>query len=390
MGWRKSVPMKIGITCYPTYGGSGVVATELGIELAQRGHEVHFITYSLPIRLTEAHANIHFHEVNVSQYPLFQYPPYDLALATRMAEVADLHNLDLLHVHYAIPHSVSALLAKQMLATARNGSRRKLPFVTTLHGTDITLVGLDRSYLPITRFSIEQSDGVTAISNYLRDRTVKEFEVENEIKVIHNFVNCDLYRRDPNAADDRGIYAKPDERILVHLSNFRPVKRVQDVVEIFDRVQKKVPSKLLMIGDGPDRSTAEWLAKKKKIQDKVIFLGKADNIHQKLPVADLMLMPSELESFGLAALEGMACKVPAIATNVGGVPELIDHGQNGYLAEVGDVETMAKYAIDILSDEAKLRNMGEAARFEAQARFCSSKIILRYEEFYARVLERSL
>jgi N-acetyl-alpha-D-glucosaminyl L-malate synthase BshA len=285
---------------------------------------------------------------------------------------------------------VSALLAKQMLANARNGSKRKLPFVTTLHGTDITLVGLDRSYLPITRFSIEQSDGVTAISNYLRDRTVKEFEVENEIKVIHNFVNCDLYRRDPKASDDRSLYAKPDERVLVHLSNFRPVKRVQDVVEIFDRVQKKVPSKLLMIGDGPDRSTAEWLAKKKKIQDKIIFLGKADNIHEKLPVADLMLMPSELESFGLAALEGMACKVPAIATNVGGVPELIDHEQTGYLANVGDVETMAKYAIDLLSDEAKLRNMGEAARFEAQARFCASKIILRYEEFYARVLERSL
>ncbi|MEO6120232.1 MAG: N-acetyl-alpha-D-glucosaminyl L-malate synthase BshA [Terriglobales bacterium] len=382
--------MKIGITCYPTYGGSGVVATELGIELAQRGHEVHFITYSLPIRLTEAHANIHFHEVNVSQYPLFQYPPYDLALATRMAEVADIYQLDLLHVHYAIPHSVSALLAKQMLANARNGSKRKLPFVTTLHGTDITLVGLDRSYLPITRFSIEQSDGVTAISNYLRDRTLKEFEVENEIKVIHNFVNCDLYTRNSATADDRALYAKPDERILVHLSNFRPVKRVQDVIEIFDRVQKKIPSKLVMMGDGPERSTAEWMAKKKKIQDKIIFLGKADNIHEKLPVADLMLMPSELESFGLAALEGMACKVPAIATNVGGVPELIDHGATGFLAEVGDVDTMSKYAIDILSDEAKLRNMGEAARFEAQSRFCSSKIILRYEEFYARVLERSL
>ncbi|HUQ49143.1 MAG TPA: N-acetyl-alpha-D-glucosaminyl L-malate synthase BshA [Terriglobales bacterium] len=382
--------MKIGITCYPTYGGSGVVATELGIELAQRGHEIHFISYSLPIRLTEAHANIHFHEVNVSQYPLFQYPPYDLALATRMAEVADTYNLDLLHVHYAIPHSVSALLAKQMLATARNGSKRKLPFVTTLHGTDITLVGLDRSYLPITRFSIEQSDGVTAISNYLRERTLKEFDVQNEIKVIHNFVNCDLYRRDGAAAEDRALYAKPDERILVHLSNFRPVKRVLDVVEIFDRVQKKLPSKLLMIGDGPERSNAEWMAKKKGIQDKVIFLGKADNIHEKLPVADLMLMPSELESFGLAALEGMACKVPAIATNVGGVPELITHKENGYLAEVGDVDTMSKYAIEVLTDDAKLKNMGEAARFEAQSRFCSSKIILRYEEFYARVLERSL
>src|SRR3954468_19929951 len=234
-------PMKIGITCYPTYGGSGVVATELGIELAERGHDIPFILYSQPIRLIEDHPRIHFHEVVVSQYPLFQYPPYDLALATRMAEVADIYSLDLLHVHYAIPHSVSALLAKQMIASARNGASRKLPFVTTLHGTDITLVGLDRSYLPITRFSIEQSDGVTAISDYLKERTVKEFDVQNEINVIPNFVNCDLYNRSNKHADDRERYAQPNEHILVHLSNFRPVKRVCDVVEIFDRVQKRVP-----------------------------------------------------------------------------------------------------------------------------------------------------
>jgi L-malate glycosyltransferase len=381
--------MKIGITCYPTYGGSGVVATELGIELAQRGHEVHFISYSQPIRLTEFGPGLHYHEVSVSQYPLFQYPPYDLALATRMAEVADIHQLDLLHVHYAIPHSVSALLAKQMLANARNGSRRKLPFVTTLHGTDITLVGLDRSYLPITRFSIEQSDGVTAISKYLRERTLQEFDVQNPIEVIYNFVNCDVYTRAKSTSDERAQYADPGERILVHLSNFRPVKRVHDVVEVFDRINKRVPSRLLMIGDGPDRSSAEWLARKKCLQDRVFFLGKQDNVQSKLAISDLMLMPSELESFGLAALEGMACKVPSIATNVGGVPELIDHGKSGFLTAVGDVETMAKHGIEVLSDDNKLREMGELARFEAQSRFCSTKIIAQYEAFYARVLERS-
>ena len=381
--------MKIGITCYPTYGGSGVVATELGIELAQRGHEVHFISYSQPIRLTELQPNIHFHEVSVSTYPLFQYPPYDLALATRMAEVAEIYALDLLHVHYAIPHSVSAYLAKQMLANARNGNKKKLPVVTTLHGTDITLVGLDRSYLPITRFSIEQSDGVTAISRYLKDRTVQEFDIQREIAVIYNFVNCDLYTRSAATAQDREQYATADERILVHLSNFRPVKRVLDVVEIFDGVQKQVPSRLLMIGDGPDRSAAEWLVKSKGLKDRVYFLGKTDQVQNKLAIADLMLMPSELESFGLAALEAMACKVPSIATNGGGVPELIDHEKTGFLCEVGDVKAMTKHAIDLLSDSKRLKDMGELARFEAQSRFCSTKIIAKYEEFYARVLERS-
>jgi L-malate glycosyltransferase len=379
--------MKIGITCYPTYGGSGVVATELGLELAQRGHEIHFISYSQPIRLTGPQPNIHYHEVEVSRYPLFDYPPYDLALATRMAEVAELYDLDLLHVHYAIPHSVSAMLARQMLAAS--GSHRKLPFVTTLHGTDITLVGLDRSYLPITRFSIEQSDGVSAISNYLRDRTVKEFDIKNPIQVIYNFVNCELYRRDPEWAKRRSDYGSSNEKILVHLSNFRPVKRLTDVVEIFDRVQKKIPSKLLLIGDGPDRSRAEWLAVQKGIHEHVLFLGKQDRVHEKLAVADIMLLPSELESFGLAALEAMACEVVPIATRVGGIPEVIEHGKGGYLADVGDVDTMANYAIELLSDDKRLAQMGKQARFEAESRFCSSEIIPQYEQFYRRVLERS-
>jgi len=378
--------MKIGITCYPTYGGSGVVATELGMELADRDHEVHFISYKQPIRLNTERPNIHFHEVDVFNYPLFEYPPYDLALATRMAEVAEIYSLDLLHVHYAIPHSVSALLARQMLAA--NGGRR-LPFVTTLHGTDITLVGTDRSYLPITRFSIEQSDGVTAISHYLRERTLQVFDIKRPVQVIYNFVNCDLYRRDPEIEKHRAEYANADERILVHLSNFRPVKRISDVVEIFDQVQREVPSRLLLIGDGPERSTAEWMVRRKGIQERVHFLGKQDRVHEKLAIADLMLMPSQLESFGLAALEGMACEVPAVATRVGGVPEVIDDGKTGLLADVGDVATMARQAIELLSDEARLRQMGKRARIAAQTRFCSTKIIPEYEQFYRCVLERA-
>src|SRR5215467_4764065 len=365
--------MKIGITCYPTYGGSGIVATELGLELARREHEVHFISYSQPIRLTGPEPNIHYHEVEVSRYPLFDYPPYDLALATRMAEVSQLYELDLLHVHYAIPHSVSALLAKQMLAATP--PRRKLPFVTTLHGTDITLVGLDRSYLPVTRFSIEQSDGVTAVSSYLRDRTIKVFDVKNKIEVIPNFVNCDEYLRKPEWLEQRREYAADSERILVHLSNFRPVKRVLDVVEIFDRVRKQIPSKLLLIGDGPDRSQAEWLAVQKGIHDHVLFLGKQDQIREKLALSDVLLLPSELESFGLAALEGMACEVVPIATRAGGIPEVIEHGVTGFLADVGHVDTMARYGIEMLDDESALREMGKRARQAAQARFCSSRII---------------
>jgi L-malate glycosyltransferase len=379
--------MKIGITCYPTYGGSGVVATELGIELAANGHEVHFVTYSQPFRLTGREQGIFYHEVPVSNYPLFEYPPYDLALATRMSEVAAYYELDLLHVHYAIPHSISAYLARQMLAE----KNRRLPFVTTLHGTDITLVGLDHSYLPITRFGIDQSDGVTAISNYLRDQTVQQFNVKREIEVVPNFVNCDVYTPlSPEAREiGRARFAEPGEKILIHLSNFRPVKRAVDSVEILASVVKEVPARLLLVGDGPDRSQAEWLARSKGIQDRIHFLGKQSSVNELLPLADLMLMPSEMESFGLVALEAMACLVPTIATRVGGIPELIDDGINGRLFPVGDIDGMARAAIDLLSDDAKLAELAVAGRRTAQQRYCASKIIPQYEEYYRRVLDRA-
>jgi L-malate glycosyltransferase len=378
-------PLKIGITCYPTYGGSGVVATELGIELAARGHEIHFITYSQPFRLTGREANIHFHEVAVTNYPLFEHPPYDLALATRMAEVAEFYSLDLLHVHYAIPHSVSALLARQMLASRG----RTLPFITTLHGTDITLVGLDPSYLPITRFGIEQSDGVTAISTYLSNTTHEAFNIATEIEVIPNFVNCDVYVRKPElVAAMRPRFATPHEKLLVHLSNFRPVKRVQDAVEVFARVAKALPARLMLIGDGPDRSIAEHLALRHQVQDRIHFLGKQDNVNELLPLADLMLMPSQMESFGLAALEAMACSVPTIGTRVGGVSELITDHVNGLLFEAGDVDSMARAAISLLKDEPRLQTMAQTARKTAQDRFCASRIIPLYENYYDRVLTR--
>jgi N-acetyl-alpha-D-glucosaminyl L-malate synthase BshA len=377
--------MRIGITCYPTYGGSGVVATELGIELAALGHQVHFISYSQPFRLNGREEGIFYHEVPVSSYPLFEFPPYDLALASRMVEVAEFNDLDLLHVHYAIPHSVSALLARQMLA-ARG---RRLPFVTTLHGTDITLVGLDRSYLPITRYSIQESDGVTAISNYLKEKTVESFEITRDIEVVTNFVNCDVYtpiKDEAQHAEARRRLAAPNEAILMHLSNFRPVKRLVDVVKIFARVARELPAQLVLVGDGPDRSAAEWLAHDLGIQARVHFLGKQERVNEILPLADILLMPSELESFGLAALEAMACKVPSVATRVGGVPELIDDGETGLLYNVGDVEGMATGVLSLLNDPARLSAMREAGRRTAQKRFCASLVVPQYVRYYEKVL----
>jgi N-acetyl-alpha-D-glucosaminyl L-malate synthase BshA len=377
--------MRIGITCYPTYGGSGVVATELGIELANLGHEVHFISYSQPFRLNERSEGIFYHEVAVSNYPLFEFPPYDLALASRMAEVAEFYDLDLLHVHYAIPHSVSALLARQMLA-ARG---RRLPFVTTLHGTDITLVGLDRGYLPITRHAIQESDGVTSISNYLKEKTVEDFGITRPIEVISNFVNCDVYvpiGEETTRAQARHHLAKPDEALLLHLSNFRPVKRVVDVVKIFARVVRETPALLVLMGDGPDRSAAEWLAHDLGIHTHVHFLGKQENVSELLPLADLLLLPSEMESFGLAALEAMACKVPPIATRVGGVPELVEDGVTGLLYEPGDVDAMARGALELLGNRERLAKMRDAARRAAQKRFCASLVVPRYVHYYEEVL----
>jgi N-acetyl-alpha-D-glucosaminyl L-malate synthase BshA len=374
--------MRIGITCYPTYGGSGVVATELGIELAARGHEIHFISYAPPIRMPANAERISFHEVEIANYPLFVHPPYTLALASKMLEVAETASLDLLHVHYAIPHSVSAQLARSMAAP------RRLPFITTLHGTDITLVGSDRSYLPITRYSIEQSDGVTAISHYLKNRTVDEFGIRNPIEVIPNFVNCDLYHRieDPRC---RALWAPNGEPILMHLSNFRPVKRVTDVVEIFALVREKMPAKLVMIGDGPDRGAAEYLVRQKKLGRDVFFLGKQDNVYEKVGLADVFLLPSDLESFGLAALEAMACEVPVVASDVGGLPEVVEHGVDGFLVPPRDVAAAAKYALDILSRADRGRSMGKQARINARKKYCANDIIPQYEAYYQKILNAS-
>jgi N-acetyl-alpha-D-glucosaminyl L-malate synthase BshA len=372
--------MKIGITCYPTYGGSGIVATELGLELADRGHEVHFITYANPIRLDATIPRIHYHEVEVSNYPLFQYPPYCLALASRMAEVAESYDLDLLHVHYAIPHSISAMLARQMLQATR-----PLPFITTLHGTDITLVGADPSYFKITKFSIEESDGISAISEDLRRHTVEVFDVRNEIRVIHNFVNCTTYAPEP---ERRGIerFAPNGEKLLIHLSNFRPVKRVQDCIRVLAEVRKHTDARLLMVGDGPERGPAEHLAWQLGVNRHVEFLGKQNQVERLIRLAHVLLMPSEMESFGLAALEAMACGVPAVGTRVGGVPELITDGEDGFLEKVGDIEGQATRVVELLTDEALHTRMAAAARETASTRFCTEKIIPLYEDYYEQIL----
>jgi L-malate glycosyltransferase len=367
--------VRIGITCYPTYGGSGIVATELGLELADRGHEIHFITYANPIRLYDR-PDIFYHEVEVSNYPLFQYPPYCLALASRMADVATEYDLDLLHVHYAIPHSVSAMLARGMMSKRR----RHLPFVTTLHGTDITLVGLDRSYFSITKYSIEESDGVTSISADLQKQTVEVFGVTKPIEVIHNFVNLALYCPLKEPTGNR----RPR---LIHVSNFRPVKRVLDCIRILAGVRTSVDAELWMVGDGPDRGAAERLANELGLIGHVRFLGKRNDVPALLRDADILLMPSEMESFGLAALEGMASGVVPVGTRVGGVPELIDDGRTGILCETGDVEGMAARIAAILEDEPGRQAMAAAARREAEQRFSTELIIPRYEDLYRRVIQ---
>jgi N-acetyl-alpha-D-glucosaminyl L-malate synthase BshA len=365
--------MRIGITCYPTYGGSGIVATELGLELATRGHEVHFITYANPIRLDPGLPRIFYHEVEVSNYPLFQYPPYCLALASRMAEVAESEDLDLLHVHYAIPHSISAMLAQQMMA-----SKRRLPFITTLHGTDITLVGVDRSYFPITKFSIEKSDGVTSISEDLRRDTFETFGVANEIRVIHNFVNIDIYKPAAERSNQ--------EKRLMHISNFRPVKRVTDCIRVLAEVVKQTPAHLYMVGDGPDRPVAHRLAKELGVERQVTFMGKQDHVERIFPQMHVLLMPSEIESFGLGALEGMACGVVPVATRVGGVPELVTHGVDGFLEPVGDITAQAARVVELFTSEDLYQRMAAAARRTAAERFATSLIIPQYEEYYRQVL----
>lgn len=374
--------MNIGITCYPTYGGSGIVATELGLELANRGHEVHFITYSNPIRLDPGTPRIHYHEVEVSNYPLFQYPPYCLALASRMSEVAEAYDLDLLHVHYAIPHSIAAMLAKQMLA-----AKRRLPFITTLHGTDITLVGQDPSYLPITKFSIEQSDGVTSISEDLKKHTKEVFGIANEIRVITNFINCDLYRPLPDKSG-AAAYAPNGEKLLIHVSNFRPVKRVLDCVRILAAVRKTEPAHLMMVGDGPDRGPAEHLARELGVAQHISFLGKQNHVERLIPLAHVLLMPSEMESFGLVALEAMACGVAPVGTRVGGVPEVITHGESGYMEAVGDVEAQAARVVALLRDEDLHARITKNGRLRAQQEFSTERVIPQYERYYEEVIGR--
>lgn len=370
--------MRIGITCYPTYGGSGVVATELGKALARRGHQVHFISYAMPMRLGGFLENLFYHEVEMSSYPLFDFPLYTLALSSKMVEVTQYEKLDILHCHYAIPHAASAYMAKQILQS----STPKV--ITTLHGTDITLVGLEPSFLPVMKFAIEQSDGVTAVSRFLREKTLTNYGISKDIEVIQNFVDTEVYRRVP-ADHIRQRYSHPGDRILLHTSNFRAVKRVQDVILTFSEVRKKIPSTLLLIGDGPDRSQCELMTRELGLQDSVRFLGKQIELVELLSSGDLFLMPSQSESFGLSALEAMACGVPVISSSVGGLPELQVHGQTGYIAEIGDIERMSKYAIDLLSNPTKHQMFAEAARGRA-VEFDSGKIVSLYERYYERVL----
>ncbi len=372
--------MKIGITCYPTHGGSGVVATELGMELARRGHEVHFISYALPFRLKQFQDNVVFHEVQMLAYPLFQYPPYTLALAAKLAEVADEYHLDVLHAHYAVPHAVCAYLARQVMKST------KLKIVTTLHGTDITLVGGDPSFRPLTRFGIEQSDGVTAVSRFLREKTLEVFELENSIEVIPNFVDTAKFAplAERNCSKDQ--FTKKGERLLLHISNFRASKCVPDVVRVFAAVRREVPSRLLLVGDGPERVPSRDVADELGVTKWIRWLGQLDAVEDVIGCADLFILPSRNESFGLAALEAMSAGVPVIASNAEGLPELVRNGETGYLLPVGDVEGMARRSIEMLSDAKRHAAMSEASRRVAIESYEVGKVIPMYEEFYGRVL----
>ena len=377
--------MRIGIVCYPTFGGSGVVATELGMALADKGHEVHFVTYNQPVRLDFISHDLHFHEVLMEEYPLFQYQPYELALSTKLVEVVSKYNLEILHVHYAIPHAYAAYMAKMMLK--EKGIDIKV--VTTLHGTDITLVGSHPSYKTAVEFSINNSDVVTSVSESLKQDTLRLFTITNDIKVVHNFIDTEKYDRESQNECQRIAVAKPEERIITHISNFRPVKRIEDVVKIFYNVQKEIPAKLLMVGEGPEKRNAELLVKKLGISDSVIFLGNSHEIAKILCYTDVFLLPSKSESFGLSALEAMAAETAIISTNTGGLPEVNVHGVTGYLSNLGDVEDMSKNAVSILKDDAIL------LRFKANAKkhtkqFCLENILPVYEEIYSSVLEKVL
>lgn len=372
--------MKIGIACYPTHGGSGVVASELALGLAERGHEIHIVSYAVPFRLRTFDPNVLIHEVEIASYPLFKYPPYTLGLATKLAEVASEHGLDLIHAHYAVPHAVSAFLAKEILG----GETPK--FITTLHGTDITLVGADESFHRVIRFAIDASDGVTAVSQYLKQRTIEEFAVDRPIEVIPNFVDTSRCKRSTEGCS-RDRWAPNQEKVLIHASNFRPVKRVSDVVRLFDRVRKAVPSKLLLVGEGPERLFVQQLVKELKLGEHVHFLGAQDYLENLLSCADLLFLPSEQESFGLTALEAMACEVPVICTRIGGLPEVVIHQETGYLFPVGEIQAMADATIDLLNDEEKLRRFRKNARRRAVDNFDASQVIPQYESTYEAVLQ---
>lgn len=376
--------MKIGIVCYPTFGGSGVVATELGKALAQKGHEIHFITYNQPVRLGSFRKNIYYHEVNVSDYPLFDYPPYELVLASKMVDVARYEKLDLLHVHYAIPHASAAYTAKKIL----EAEGIDLPVVTTLHGTDISLLGKDPSFEPVITFAINQSDAVTAVSSSLKNDTYKLFGVNKDISVVPNFVCMDSFNFEPNI-DLKEAHAPNGEKILSHISNFRAVKRVDDIVRVFAEVRKVIPSKLVLVGDGPERNRIEMLCRELKTCEDVIFLGKLKNPTEVLAISDLFLLPSESESFGLAALEAMAAGIPVISTNTGGIPEVNRHGVSGMMSDVGDVADMAKNAIYLLSDEVRLAKFSRQAKERAKD-FDISVVLPQYEAIYEEVTKKNL